>query len=298
MSSTVGLLVSSTPPPTGTSMAHEHANNPGSPSASRAPGDTAAAAAAAAPRPPPSWLPLVLVLFLAALPACLGAGVLPQVLVKHFEAQTYVLSGRRDAVKGFLAFVGTPVIGALSDVVGRRWLLILCVVCSSSAYAALGLGVSLEGFLVVDALSGLCSAQTALVFSCVADVTTPGSRARAYGLAMGAPLGALVVGPLIGSAVFEQWGISSLYTLFLMVATLNLLLSLCAIRETANYSEGSPRGDAHRPSPAAVLAHANPLRGLRLLRCNAAMRLLAALNALKSFAFAVMGLAPLYARRR
>ena len=44
---------------------------------------------------------------------------------------------------GFLlAFIGAPIIGALSDVVGRKHLFLTCVLGTASPYAALGLGCS------------------------------------------------------------------------------------------------------------------------------------------------------------
>ena len=49
---------------------------------------------------------------------------------EHFGARAYVLEGWVAAVKGALAFLATPALGSLSDLVGRKRILIVCLAVS------------------------------------------------------------------------------------------------------------------------------------------------------------------------
>ena len=90
------------------------------------------------------WMIVVPILFLEFLVIALPAGVLPIIINEHFGARSYMLLGYSQALRGLLAFLASPALGALSDVIGRKYLFVACVVGSSAPYALLGLGASLE----------------------------------------------------------------------------------------------------------------------------------------------------------
>lgn len=68
----------------------------------------------------------------------LPAGVLPIVINEHFGVQSYIITGYSSAGRGVLAFFTSPALGAISDVVGRKYLFVLCVLGTSAPYALLG----------------------------------------------------------------------------------------------------------------------------------------------------------------
>jgi DHA1 family tetracycline resistance protein-like MFS transporter len=103
-------------------------------------------------------------------------------------------------------FIGGPSLGSLSDRVGRRPVLILCLLGASFAYLLLGLAETLLLLFVAVVLAGGASATGATAQAYIADSTPPEQRAKGLGL-IGAALGlGLMVGPALG-------GLLSLYTL-------------------------------------------------------------------------------------
>ena len=71
-------------------------------------------------QPQPSWFAVVPVLFLDFLVMALPGGILPIMLNDHYGARSYILVGYATSLKGMLAFIASPAIGALSDAVGRK----------------------------------------------------------------------------------------------------------------------------------------------------------------------------------
>ena len=110
------------------------------------------------PQPDGRWFAVVPVLFLDFLVMALPGGILPIMLNDHYGPRSYIIVGYAQSLKGMLAFIGAPIIGALSDVVGRKHLFLTCVLGTASPYAALGLGCSLDTHLALFGLSGMLAA--------------------------------------------------------------------------------------------------------------------------------------------
>ena len=98
------------------------------------------------------------------------------------------------------AFLVSPMIGALSDVLGRKYLLVACVFGAAAPYAVLGLGVSFEVHLIMLGACGALAASFPLAFAYIADRTAPSERAAAYGTTIGIAIGgSFCVAPALGS---------------------------------------------------------------------------------------------------
>jgi MFS family permease len=105
-----------------------------------------------------------------------------------------------------MQFVGGPFLGGLSDRVGRRPVLILCLLGASLAYLLLGLARTLLSLFAAVVLAGAASGTLATAQAYIADSTPPERRARGLGL-IGAAFGlGLMAGPALG-------GLLSLYSL-------------------------------------------------------------------------------------
>ena len=105
-----------------------------------------------------------------------------------------------------MQFVGGPFLGGLSDRVGRRPVLILCLLGASFAYLLLGLAETLVLLFAAVVLAGAASGTLATAQAYIADSTPPEHRARGLGL-IGAAFGlGLMAGPALG-------GLLSLYSL-------------------------------------------------------------------------------------
>jgi DHA1 family tetracycline resistance protein-like MFS transporter len=105
-----------------------------------------------------------------------------------------------------MQFVGGPFLGGLSDRVGRRPVLILCLLGASFAYLLLGLAETLVLLFAAVVLAGAASGTLATAQAYIADSTPPERRAQGLGL-IGAAFGlGLMAGPALG-------GLLSLYSL-------------------------------------------------------------------------------------
>ncbi len=117
-----------------------------------------------------------------------------------------VLIGLLGALYAAMQFVGGPFLGGLSDRVGRRPVLLLCLFGASLAYLLLGLAQTLFMLVVAVVLAGGAGGTQATAQAYIADSTPPERRARGMGL-IGAAFGlGLMAGPALG-------GLLSLYSL-------------------------------------------------------------------------------------
>jgi MFS family permease len=105
-----------------------------------------------------------------------------------------------------MQFFGGPFLGGLSDRVGRRPVLLLCLFGASLAYLLLGLADTLPLLVAAVVLAGGTSGTLATAQAYIADSTSSADRARGLGL-IGAAFGlGLITGPVLG-------GLLSLFSL-------------------------------------------------------------------------------------
>ncbi len=103
-------------------------------------------------------------------------------------------------------FVGGPFLGGLSDRVGRRPILISCLLGACFAYLLLGMAQTLSLLFAAVLLAGAAGGTQATAQAYIADLTPSDDRARGLGL-IGAAFGlGLMAGPALG-------GFLSLYSL-------------------------------------------------------------------------------------
>lgn len=103
-------------------------------------------------------------------------------------------------VGGFalLQFIGSPILGALSDRFGRRKVLLISLAGSSIDYVIMALAPTMAWLFVARMISGFTAGLMATANAYVADVTPAEKRAHGFGV-LGAAFGiGLVIGPLLG----------------------------------------------------------------------------------------------------
>jgi DHA1 family tetracycline resistance protein-like MFS transporter len=100
-------------------------------------------------------------------------------------------------------FLASPVLGALSDQVGRRPIILWSNVGVGLQFVILALAPNLAVMFAARILSGVSSASVATAYAYIADVTAPEKRPAAFGM-MGAAFSAgFIIGPALGGALSE-----------------------------------------------------------------------------------------------
>lgn len=164
-------------------------------------------------------------------------GMLPS--STSLATRTLVLGGVL-AVYPLAQFVGSPILGALSDRFGRRPVLLVSLAASTALYGLLALALHLNSLaLLVLAclLAGLSEANIAIAQSAIADLSNAADRGRLFGYVYLSSSLAYVVGPLGGGKLADP-GVVSWFgypTPFLAVAVLllaTLIFTATHFRET------------------------------------------------------------------
>ncbi|MBC8055318.1 MAG: MFS transporter, partial [Rhizobiales bacterium] len=99
---------------------------------------------------------------------------------------------------GFANFIGSPILGAMSDRYGRRPILLLGFCGLALNFFATALATALWMLIAVRLFGGAMQANAAIANAYVADITPPEQRAKRFGL-LGAMFGiGFMLGPVTG----------------------------------------------------------------------------------------------------
>ncbi|CAH2294340.1 hippocampus abundant transcript 1 -like [Pelobates cultripes] len=149
----------------------------------------------------------------------------PMLVVLHetFPQHTFLMNGLIQGVKGFLSFMSAPLIGALSDVYGRKSFLLVTVIFTCFPIPLMR--ISPWWYFAMISVSGAFSVTFSVIFAYVADITQEHERSTAYGLVSATFAASLVTSPAIGAYISEYYGDN----LVVLVATVVALLDVCFI---------------------------------------------------------------------
>jgi DHA1 family tetracycline resistance protein-like MFS transporter len=178
--------------------------------------------------------------------------ILPRLLeeVTHSHAIAPYL-GMMTALYAVMQFLFAPMLGASSDNLGRRPVLLISLAGAAINYVVMAFAPQLWMLLLGRAIAGLTSANVAVAMAYITDITPENERARRFGL-FNAMFGiGFIIGPALGGLLGDRW----LRLPFIAAAVLNagnLLLALFVLPES--------RAPARQKIDLAAL---NPLRPLR-----------------------------------
>ena len=178
------------------------------------------------------WLPVLdtkpsvnhvtVVIFLEFFAWGLVTTVLPEAIKEAFgTSQMWLVLGLTQGVKGLLAFLSAPVLGALSDRYGRKAFLLLTVAATCAPLPLLLLG-NLWPYSIMTAASGAGAVTFSIVFAYVSDVTDADDRNGAFGQVSATFAASLVVSPAIGSFIFSEYGATAVYMAAVICALADL----------------------------------------------------------------------------
>jgi DHA1 family tetracycline resistance protein-like MFS transporter len=162
--------------------------------------------------------------------------------------------------------IAAPALGAWSDRIGRRAVVLLSLLGAAAGYLVIGLGGFLWTLWAGRIVGGLTAGGVSAVYAYAADVTRPEERARTYGL-LGAASGlGFMLGPVLGG-----WAASvSIRTPMLLAAAVTAAnAAWICVALPAGDGEQRQSAPAKTPSPNPLVPPAGVLRGPSLRRALA-----------------------------
>ncbi|KAG5867668.1 hypothetical protein JTB14_034122 [Gonioctena quinquepunctata] len=136
-----------------------------------------------------------------------------------------LLGGILGSMFSFLQFIAAPVVGGISDVVGRKSIMIICLVGISLSYVCWALSSNLIIFIFARFLGGISKGNVSLSMAIITDVSSSNTRGKGMALVGIAFSLGFIIGPLIG-AIFAVWAKQRTGEWFVIPALFALLLSL------------------------------------------------------------------------
>lgn len=163
---------------------------------------------------------------------------------KQFGMNKQIL-GLLTAAFSVAQFFATPVLGALSDKIGRKFLLVLCLCGTCASFILFGLAGSLLMLFIARILDGLTGGDISVAQAMIADISSSEVRAKNFGI-LGSAFGlGYVIGPAAGG-LLSRFGMSFPFFFAAGLSLAGALLSLFFLKETRQKKKHEPRSFHYR----------------------------------------------------
>lgn len=182
----------------------------------------------------------IFVIFLTVFIDLLGFGILIPILPTFAQNELFMsetLIGLSVGIFSLMQFIFNPLWGRLSDIYGRKPILIFGLTGNVFSYIITGLvlsGVwkSIPLLFISRALAGFFSANIGAAMAYISDVTPPKDRAKGMGL-IGAAFGlGFVFGPFIGGVLAKKFGFGFPTFLSSGLSLIALILTFLFVNES------------------------------------------------------------------
>lgn len=165
----------------------------------------------------------LIIIFITVFIDLVGFGIVIPALPYYVEGEAFRATpfqiGLLFASYSLMQFIFSPILGSLSDKVGRRPILFFSLLGSAVGYLLIGYAAALWMVFAGRIISGITGGNISTAQAYIADVTTRENRAKGMGL-FGAMFGlGFIFGPAIGG-ILSRYGIS---VPFLFAAALSLI---------------------------------------------------------------------------
>ncbi|CAL8239121.1 unnamed protein product [Gadus morhua 'NCC'] len=153
-----------------------------------------------------------------------------KVLHETFPQHTFLMNGMIQGVKGLLSFLSAPLIGAMSDVWGRKSFLLLTVFFTCAPIPLMR--ISPWWYFALISVSGVFAVTFSVIFAYVADITDEQERSTAYGLVSATFAASLVISPAIGEYLSAQYGDSLVVLVATVIAVADIAFVFFVVPES------------------------------------------------------------------
>ncbi|MCL4137032.1 UNVERIFIED_CONTAM: hypothetical protein GTU68_049449, partial [Idotea baltica] len=142
------------------------------------------------------------------------------------EFNSILFGGVLGSMFSLLQFLSSPVCGALSDIYGRKPILLCCLIGISMSYSLWFVASNFAIFVLSRIVGGLCKGNVSLSYSIMTDILDASSRSRGMALIGVAFSIGFIIGPAVGVA-FSKWGTSGWFATSALYALVLSLLNIC-----------------------------------------------------------------------
>lgn len=159
--------------------------------------------------------------------------VLPNVIRRFVESPEDISTyfGYFISVYALMQFLVSPLLGAISDLWGRRAILLVSLFIAALDYLLMAFAPTLEILFIGRVIAGLTGANITVAMAYVADVSDDSNRSKNFGM-IGAAFGlGFIIGPLIGGLV-GTWGPQYPFVVAAVLNGFNFLFGLFILPES------------------------------------------------------------------
>lgn len=135
------------------------------------------------------------------------------------------------SIYSLVQFVFSPLLGRLSDRIGRRPVLAISILGTAFGFLVIGFAATVTMILVGRIIDGISGGNISTAMACIADSTTKEERSRSMGM-VGAAFGlGFVIGPALGGWLLH-FGVSVPFYFAAALALINAILVFARLPET------------------------------------------------------------------
>jgi MFS family permease len=142
----------------------------------------------------------------------------------------------------FVLVLALPIWGWVADRVGRRPVLVVCLLGTTASFVLMGMAKDMDTFYAARVFQGLFGASIGTAQAYLSDVTHESQRARMYGLFGAVASLGMLTGPLLGGTLYSIDAELGTQLVFLAPAA----LAFVGFAAAALFLPESRRGDARR----------------------------------------------------
>lgn len=176
---------------------------------------------------------LLLLVFVTALIDMIGFGIIIPILpffAEHYGANALTI-GFLTAVFLLIQFFSAPAWGNLSDRLGRRPVLLICIFATAVSYVIFGMAESLAVLFLARIMGGVFAGKYSTIQAYIADITTPKERSKGMGL-FGAAFGlGFILGPVLGG-LLGRWSYAAPLYFAAALTTVNGVVAFYLLPES------------------------------------------------------------------
>jgi DHA1 family tetracycline resistance protein-like MFS transporter len=200
-----------------------------------------------------SSLPLIIMLtivFLSVISMTIVLPILPFIVQKyvHGTKDIGLWVGVLVTVFAACAFFSAPVLGALSDRIGRKPVLVVSLLGSAVGYVLFGIAGGLWVLVLSRVIDGVTAGDRPVAMAYLADITPPEERAAQFGL-VGAVGGVgFMVGPAVGG-LLTHFGLAAPVFVAAAITVLTAIISAFVLPETITREKRAARLTVETPHP-------------------------------------------------